>query len=906
MRIGTRPAEVERKRRFDPLRDLPAVLWLAATFVIAMMHRQVPAPRWLLLHLLLLGAITHSVLVWSQHFADALLHNAVTPGQRGARAVRLAVLNAGVLAVLIGVPGVHWAVVVAGASAVVLAVGWHGLSLALQLRRGLGSRFAVTIRYYVCAAALLPVGVTFGVLMAHGLPMAWHERLMTAHVIVNVLGWLGLTVLGTLVTLWPTMLRTRIAEGAERAARRALWPLATGVGVAVIGCLAGVRPVVGLGMLEYAAGLVLLARPFLAATRQKTPVHFPTWSVLAGVVWLTGLVVLLGLLVSVSPDWGTAHERVESLTPGFAVGFGAQVLLGALSYLIPVSVGRGPAGVRAANTVLDRGGALRIAVVNAGLPLALLPGPSWTKVALSAVILGALAAFLPLMFWAMRAARQARRGAPASVPKRQRTGPAPVAGERPRGQVTGLFATGLSIVVLAVAVGVAVDPSAVGGARHRAAAAGAVATGRTTTVEVNAANMRFAPGTITVPAGNRLVITVRNTDASDVHDLTLDTGAHTPRLAPGEVARLDVGVVGRAIEGWCSMPGHRQMGMVLHIRVGAAAASTPSAPSVRPSPSSSGATAAMPGMSGPAAGSDPTGSASDPAGAHLTPGAKPGAGFVAHDPRLPALPRGQVIRRTFTVSDLDTEVAPGVRQTLWVYNGTMPGPVLHGRVGDRFVIRLVNDTEMGHSIDFHAGEVSPDKPMRTLAPGESLTYRFTADHSGIWLYHCSSMPMSAHIANGMFGAVVIDPPDLPPVDHSYVLLQSELYLGAQDGSVDVDKVKAEQPDAVVFNGYADQYDTAPLTARVGERVRLWVLDAGPNRPTSFHVVGGQFDTVFSEGGYLLRRENPEHGAAQVLALGPAQGGFVELSFPHPGHYAFVSHVMADAERGAHGIIAVTR
>jgi nitrite reductase (NO-forming) len=881
MRIETAPpaAESGHKRRFDPLRDLPAVLWLMATVAIAFIHPWVPAPRWLMLHLLLLGAITHSILVWSQHFADALLHNVVTTGRQRARAARLALLNAGVLTVVIDVPAEHWIAVVVGASVVVLAVGWHGLSLALQLRRGLGSRFAITIRYYVAAACLLPIGVLFGVLMAHGLSMTWHERLMTAHVIVNVLGWLGLTVLGTLVTLWPTMLRTRIAEGAEHLARQALWPLVAGLLLAMAGCLAGLRPVVGVAMLGYAAGLVLLARPFVTALRQKAPVHFPTWSVLAAVCWLAGLALLLGILVAVAPNWEVAHERVESLTPAFAVGFGAQVLLGALSYLIPVSIGRGPAGTRAANTVLDRGAALRITVVNAGLLLAILPVPFWVRAVVSAAVLVALASFLPLLFGAMRAARIARQAAPLDVPKQQRTGPAPVAGERPPGQVHGLVAAGLAIVALAAAVGVAIDPGALAGSPHPSAAAGVTASGHTTRVVVQAADMRFTPNTITVPAGDRLVITVRNTDKQDVHDLVLDSGAHTPHLAPGESARLDAGVVGRALEGWCSMPGHRQMGMVLHIRVSG------TAPAAKPSTKPSTGMSDMPGMTSSAA---------------------PGPGFTAHDPELPPLPQGHVIRRTFTVSDVDAEVAPGVRQTLWTYNGTMPGPTLHGRVGDRFVITLVNDTDMGHSIDFHAGQVAPDKPMRTLAPGQSLTYRFTADHAGIWLYHCSTMPMAAHIASGMFGAVVIDPPNLPPVAHSYLLIQSELYLGAQDGSVDVDKVRAEKPDAVVFNGYADQYDADPLTAQVGQRVRIWVLDAGPNRPSDFHVVGGQFDTVFKEGGYLLRRDNREDGAAQVLSLGAAQGGFVEMSFAQAGHYPFVSHLMVDADRGAHGIIDVTR
>ena len=107
---------------------------------------------------------------------------------------------------------------------------------------------------------------------------------------------------------------------------------------------------------------------------------------------------------------------------------------------------------------------------------------------------------------------------------------------------------------------------------------------------------------------------------------------------------------------------------------------------------------------------------------------------------------------------------------------------------------------------------------------------------------------------------------------------------------------------MVFNGYANQYDHRPLRARMGERVRIWVLDAGPSRATSFHVVGSQFDTVYAEGAYLLRRSA---GGSQALALSPAQGGFVELTFPEAGHYPFVSHVMVDAERGAHGTFVVT-
>ena len=614
--------------------------------------------------------------------------------------------------------------------------------------------------------------------------------------------------------------------------------------------------------------------------------HFPTWSVAAAVAWLAGLVAALGVGTAVSPTWMAAHERAESLTPGLAAGFGAQVLLGALSYLIPVAIGGGPTGARAANVELDRGGALRVAVTNAGVLVFLLPSPSVVKVAVSGLVLATLAAFLPLVFRAMRAARRARQNPVRSLPRAERTGPAPVAADRPTGQRAGLAATGIALVVMAVAVGVAVDPAALAGVGHASSADGVAATGQTTRVEVTAQGMRFNPGTVHVPAGNRLVIDLRNAD-DVVHDLVLDSGADSGRLAPGQSTVLDAGVVGRNIEGWCSVVGHRQMGMVFHVRVTGLADAK-----------QAGSMAGMPGMAGP--------SGSGGAASHLDFAASPPAGFRAHDPVLPPVAHQRVIRRTFRVSDVQAAVAPGVRQQLWTYDGTMPGPTLHGRVGDRFVVRVVNDTPMGHSIDFHAGEVAPDRAMRTLAPGRSLVYRFSATHSGIWLYHCSTMPMSVHIANGMFGAVVIDPPDLSRVAKSYLLVQSELYLGRQGGPADAAKVMTEKPDAVVFNGYANQYDDHQLTARVGQRIRIWVLDAGPNRGSDFHVVGGQFDTVFKEGAYLLRRDNPEHGASQVLSLGPAQGGFVELSFRQPGHYPFVSHLMVDAERGAHGVIRVSR
>ncbi|MGH3417540.1 MAG: multicopper oxidase domain-containing protein, partial [Actinocrinis sp.] len=232
--------------------------------------------------------------------------------------------------------------------------------------------------------------------------------------------------------------------------------------------------------------------------------------------------------------------------------------------------------------------------------------------------------------------------------------------------------------------------------------------------------------------------------------------------------------------------------------------------------------------------------------------------------------------------------------------------VLHGRVGDVFTVHVINTTTMEHSIDFHAGQVAPQAMMKPIRPGGELTYQFTAEHSGIWMYHCGTAPLIQHVAMGMYGAVVIDPPTLPATAASLVMVQSELYLGAGGGVPSMGRLLAAEPDFVVFNGYPNQYTYAPIHVRAGQRVRIWVLDAGPSEPSAFHVVGVQFDTVFKEGAYQLTPGNAAHGAAQELDLQPGEGGFVEFTPPAPGTYTIIDHRLADAQRGAEGTLIADR
>jgi nitrite reductase (NO-forming) len=434
----------------------------------------------------------------------------------------------------------------------------------------------------------------------------------------------------------------------------------------------------------------------------------------------------------------------------------------------------------------------------------------------------------------------------------------------------GGVAAGVALVLLAVVVGVVAQRVADG-----VTTGGAVsvpATGHTTTVSVTANGMRYRPDRITVPAGDRLIIVLTNAD-SRRHDLVLATGARTPLLAKDGTAQLDAGIIGGTVQGWCSQPAHRSSGMTLTITTD---------PETRAD--SSAAEHAMPGAP------------------RLDAMADPGPGFAARDASLAPAPAERVHRITLHAREVRRDVATGTSQMLWTFDGTTPGPVLRGRIGDTFEVTLVNDTSVEHGIDFHAEALAPDTAMRTVEPGQRAVYRFTADRAGVWMYHCSAMPMLYHIGNGMYGALIIDPPDLTAVDREYLLVQSEFYLGPQGQPGDSAKMRADQPDAVAFNGFVSQYAFRPLTATAGRRVRVWLLNAGPNRSAAFHIVGAPFDTVYLEGAYRLRPTDP--GGAQILDLAPASGGFVETIFTQPGTYSFLDHALASADRGARGTFQI--
>ncbi|MBB6550079.1 multicopper oxidase domain-containing protein [Nonomuraea rubra] len=852
------------------------VAWLGLTVAVALAGELLPAPRWLLIHVFLLGAVSTAILIWSEHFTVALLR-VRTPSGRGSL-LRLAVLNVATVAVLAGVARGPWQVAAAGAALMVGVVLWHAAVLVRLVRQALPGRFGHVIGWYVSAAAALAAGGVLGGLLAaqagHGVV---HERLHAAHAEVNLLGWVGLTVLGTLFTLWPTVLRTRMPDGTRRASRVGLRLAAPGLAVAVAGLLAGWRWVALAGLVTYAAGGLAALVPPAGALRRRRPHTGAAWMLAAAIGWFEVALAADLVIVATRP----AHEvaaALDPLLPLVLAGFVGQVLLGSLLHLLPAVLGGGPARFKQNAALLERGWVYRLVALNLGVPLLALPVPQPVALLGWALVLGAALAFVALAVTALLRARRAG---------------APQAGGvvKDRGRQAGPAVAGVVAGCLLTAAAVVVATTGGSGSATTVAATGA------RTVEVTLSGMSIRPAVIQAPAGTVLTLRVTNADAQR-HDLRLATGERTPLLASGQSATLTLQPLGEAVDGWCTVAGHRAAGMTMRIVPAgtAAAAQQPRGTAASQQPPDAGHT----GHAGHGANAAPQ--AGEPARLDLA--APMSAGWKPYDATLQPAPGGTEHHVEIRADDtIVQEVAPGVRQRVWTFNGTMPGPVLRGKVGDVFVVTFVNAGSMGHGIDFHAGATAPDGPMRTIQPGERLTYRFRADFAGAWLYHCSTMPMSQHLANGMYGAVIIDPPDLPKVDREYLLVQGELYLGEPGADTQVAKIRQADPDGWMFNGTAAGYDHAPLQARAGERVRIWAVAAGPSSGTALHVVGAPFDTVYKEGAYLLRTGDP--GGAQVLDLAPAQGGFAELVFPEAGTYPLVDHTMRQAEAGAHGLFKVT-
>ncbi len=254
------------------------------------------------------------------------------------------------------------------------------------------------------------------------------------------------------------------------------------------------------------------------------------------------------------------------------------------------------------------------------------------------------------------------------------------------------------------------------------------------------------------------------------------------------------------------------------------------------------------------------------------------------------------------------EISKGKKYEGWTFGGTVPGPTLRVNEGDLVRVKVVNKSPMPHSIDFHSARIPANVAYRMLVPNDTISFEFVARDPGAYLVHCGTPPITMHMMQGMYFAIIVDPKGGwgTKADKEFVLVQSEFYAKEDSTGArrpDWQAAMAKNASHVVFNGRSRQYADAPLEVDVGDRVRIFVVNAGPSFRSDFHVVGAVFDRVYPDG-------NPRNVLERVQTQSiPAGGGAVfetvfEAGASGEGIYPFVTHSFADAEKGAVGMIQV--
>ena len=416
-----------------------------------------------------------------------------------------------------------------------------------------------------------------------------------------------------------------------------------------------------------------------------------------------------------------------------------------------------------------------------------------------------------------------------------------------------------------------------------ASAAPAAAQG---SIAIEAFDLGFKPAQLSVGQPGAYTVTFKNT-GSILHDVTFADGTTMPAKA-GETVTGTINVPAAGITFICSVPGHADAGMKGTVTV-SGQATTGGGAAASAQPAAGGADS----HGGPAPATDV---APDPNAPKYT----------LYDATAPKVLDGTVHDIDLVVQEKLMTVADGFVQAVWTFNGTVPGPVIRVHLGDTVRIHLKNPAtnKLPHSIDFHASQVAWNGPMTSINPGEEKLYEWHADYAGVWMYHCGTAPALHHIANGMYGMVIVEPKGgFKPVDKEIALVQSEWYLGPQGQPASLAKASAGNPapDFVVFNGVANQYKDTPIQVKTHGTVRIFILDAGPNIDSSFHIVGTIFNAVIKEGIQLLS-SNPGHYGSQAVDLSPAQGAIIELTVPEDGLYPIVTHAFNFVGRGALGLL----
>jgi len=374
---------------------------------------------------------------------------------------------------------------------------------------------------------------------------------------------------------------------------------------------------------------------------------------------------------------------------------------------------------------------------------------------------------------------------------------------------------------------------------------------------------------LTAAEGQTVQVTLINGEGAE-HDITFpDQGVKSPRVIGKGASTTVVVLAGKPGDSvyFCSAPGHRLAGMEGKFTVTA-----------KPAP----ATVAQ--------------------------------ADIARDPTDLPPPIGDrkptTVRVDLATVEVEGRLAEGTTYDYWTFNGKVPGPFIRVRVGDMVEVHLKNDanSSMIHSVDFHAvsGPGGGAAAMQ-VEPGGEKFFRFKALYPGLYVYHCATPMVAEHIANGMYGLILVEPEGgLPKVDREFYVMQGEIYTDGpfgQHGSQEfsVEKLLAEHPEYFVFNGSVGALTALhPMVMKKGETARIFFGVGGPNFTSAFHVIGTIFDKVYAYGGLT----NPPLRGIQTVPVPPGDAVIVEVKMPVPGRYIVVDHALARMERGLSGLIIV--
>ena len=444
-----------------------------------------------------------------------------------------------------------------------------------------------------------------------------------------------------------------------------------------------------------------------------------------------------------------------------------------------------------------------------------------------------------------------------------------------RGRVGAISLIGLVALAFACAPSV-LTPSSPGAPAARVEPVARVDVAQTTPeLRLTASEFAFDQPTLRVDPGQHVHLSLQNSGVIQ-HNLHVEGSSASLQADPGQTARGDFSFdTPGTYEFFCSIPGHKEAGMAGKLIVGDATADHPE---------------------------------------HAAQAQPPQAAVVQPLPAgVTRLPQPQVAppveRREPAVVKVDLEtrevtalLADGVAYRFWTFNGTVPGPMIRVRQGDTVELTLKNSpgTSLTHSINLHAVNGPGGGSVDTqVVPGQASTIRFQALHPGVYVYHCMTPMVGQHVANGMYGMIVVEPPDgLPKVDREFYLMQGDFYLQGERGQqglrdFSLDKLFQEDPEYVVYNGSVGSLTgERALRARVGETVRFFFGVGGPNKDSAFHVVGESFDRLYPEGA----RESLTD--VQTTLVPPGGATMVEMKLSVPGHYMVEDHHITRLEKGA--------